>query len=674
MLSLVLIYFLCVMTGVCVERRLSLDGLLQRVIMIFSAGAGQLMLSIQLLSPCLWLTGSRLMAANVLLTAAACAALAWRRAPDTRPSGLTLGQRLRAELAPLRHEPLALLLVAASLAVAVGAYLVGWAMAPYGDSYHVEMPLFWIQHQSILPFPVHNPRIVSLSFLCEALSLPGFLYARWGGVPALLMLFGWLLDVAVVFALARRIGASLTAAAAAAAIISGYTLFAMEALTAIPSCFLAAAWFGASLVFLMDAHGREQRTQLGCSVFCFVLACGAKNTTALLAPLYLAALLLNLIRLGAPARWVSMGAVLAACGVAGLLCSGVAWNYSANKLWFGSSRGPAAISETVSTDYHPRAIWTRLCRGGVLIAYDTIWLPKSAKPAYAALCADTVQWLGGQRQLAEDDDYYSFQPEVLTTRKGMGLLGMVFFLPGIGVALYRCWSVRGAVRNPAWHNTVLLVVMSVGAFVLCHLVLRWQGIGVLRLMYPFVIAGAPLASLLLARRWLRGTALLLLLVSAAMFSTFWLGNVSRKLGWHGSGMARLMARLQNNHVLPVQCQWQGQPARELIMQEDYTYREIYDELLAGIQQPGTFGLIGNLNAECNFLFGRRFQNRVVPLVDSRASDRIIEPAEGLDYLVAVDKFAEAGEWAETHGFHRILTVSNAGREMLAAYEHQRSDR
>ena len=649
--------------------------------MIFALGAGQLMISIQLLSFSKWLTGSGLIAANLLLTGAACGTL-WRRGlPDGRVSWLVLFRRLQTGVFTLWKHPAAMALVAVSLGIALAACLVGLAMAPYGDSYHVEMPLFWIQHQSILPFPVHNPRILSLSFLSEALSLPGFMYARWVGMPALFMLFGWLLNLWVVFALARRIGASFAAAAAASAIISGYTLFAMEALTAIPSCFLAGAWFGASLVFLMDARGcdtltKNQTTELGCSVFCFVMACGAKNTTTLLAPLYLTALLLSFSRSfrqgGIAVRPGKVVMVLASCAVAGLLCSGVAWNYSANRFWFGSSRGPASISETVSKDYHPRAIWTRLCRGGVLLAYDTIWLPKSARASYVTLCEGTVRILGGQQRLSEDDDYYSFQPETLTTRKGLGLIGMAFFLPGVGVAAYRCCFRRSTV--PAWYDTALLVIMTAGSFALCHMILRWQGIGVLRLMYPFAIAGAPLASLLLEKRWLRGIALTLLVVSSAMFSTFWLGNVSRKQGWHGQGFSKWIARLQNSHVQPVQIQWDAKPGRELAMQEDYTYRELYEELLTGMRQPGTVGLIGHMNAECNFLFGRQFQNRVVPLVDSRASDRIIEPAEDLDYLVAVDKFSEAGRWAEAHGFRQIFKVSNAGRDMLVAFAHPRTGR
>jgi hypothetical protein len=142
-------------------------------------------------------------------------------------------------------------------------------------------------------------------------------------------------------------------------------------------------------------------------------------------------------------------------------------------------------------------------------------------------------------------------------------------------------------------------------------------------------------------------ALGLLVVSSAMFFRLWLGNVSRRLGWADKEAFKLIARLQNNPALAVQYQWNGQSVRRLNLQQDWTLREVYDKLLEGLRQPCSIGFVGSMNAECVYLFGRQFQNRVVPLVDARAFDRILEPPANLDFLVAVDRFAGMSAWART---------------------------
>jgi hypothetical protein len=277
--------------------------------------------------------------------------------------------------------------------------------------------------------------------------------------------------------------------------------------------------------------------------------------------------------------------------------------------------------------------------------------------------------LGAEKVLREDSDYYSFKPSALTPRKGLGLMGIIFLLPGMFLAGRRCLSrkIDPALPRYARFNTAVLLSMTIGAFVMCHLVFRWQSIGVLRLMYPFVIAGAPLSALLLEKRWLRMAALGLLLVSAVMFLTFWLGHLSRRLGWSERRSFALISRLQNSHGTTFQYQWRDQPACQLVVQEDYTYRETYEKLLEGMRQPSTIGFIGHSNSECNFLFGKKFQNRVIPLVDSRSPDRILEPASQLDYLVVVDNFAPSTAWAKAHAFEQIFEARSDQEPVVLAF-------
>src|SRR5262249_40305469 len=156
----------------------------------------------------------------------------------------------------------------------------------------------------------------------------------------------------------------------------------------------------------------------------------------------------------------------------------------------------------------------------VLIAYDTIWLPRIARSKYASLCEATVKALGGKKELAEDDEYYYFKDKAIVPSKGLGLLGIAFFLPGVMLACARCFrggSFGHFFESGPRFNMTLLVLMTIGSFFICHLVLRWQSIGMLRLMFPFVVAGAPLAALLLEKRCLRLPAVVLLVISGAIF-------------------------------------------------------------------------------------------------------------------------------------------------------------
>ncbi len=153
-----------------------------------------------------------------------------------------------------------------------------------------------------------------------------------------------------------------------------------------------------------------------------------------------------------------------------------------------------------------------------------------------------------------------------------------------------------------------------------------------------------------------------------MFLTLWLGNISRRLGWGDKEAFKLLARLQNYHELAVQYQWNGQSVRRLNLQQDWTLREVYDKLLEGIRQPCSIGIVGSMNAECVYLFGRQFQNRVVPLVDARAFDRILEPPANLDFLVAVDKFAGMSAWATAHGFQQVFEATGPKGVLLVAFE------
>jgi hypothetical protein len=422
----------------------------------------------------------------------------------------------------------------------------------------------------------------------------------------------------------------------------------------------------------MDAWSQQGRNrapamELGFSVFLFVMGCGAKNPTTLLAPFYLFFLAVALRKLrGEPHLFRKQLVTIFAAGLVGLLCSGVAWNYSSNKIYFGEKGMPRLMKATISHVYAPRDIWTRLCRGAVAIIFDTVWVPKSARDTYKRVSELTVKALGAKSSLAEDDNYFSFKPDPM---KGLGPLGIVFFVPALVVGCaqsVRAWRARSGSVNVA-----TLTALTIASFIMCHVILRWQSIGMVRLMFPFVIAGAPLAGLLFEKRVVRSFAVGLLMMVSAIFFVYLSGVVSRRLDLRDGALFKAIAKLQNQHATLLRYRWNDQPTREVVQREDFTLREVYTVVLGGFRQPCTIGFIGNENSQCLYLFGNQAQNRIVPLVDAREEEQIMEaPTPELDYVVAADRFDRAKTWAETHGFEQVFTCSDEKGQVALAFKNK----
>jgi hypothetical protein len=663
MAGLLLIYLLCLTSGACCESRLSLDNLLERILMVFTLAAGQLLLAIQCLSLVTWLTASGLIVANVLFTLLFVGLSRLWPPADERRSWKILLVNVRQEFAAHRGEPLVLVLLAVALVSIVIHCALGAWMVPNGDPYHIEMPLYWIQNHSIAHFPIENPRVNTTAFLGEALTLPGFMYFHTSAMMVVTSFGAGILSLGIVFSLARRMGCSVGASLCAAAITTGFTDFALTFLTVTNGNYLAGMWAGASLWFLINSRPSEslakpQLTRLGCSVFCFLMACGAKNTIPLLAPLYLIALVATL---GGFLFKRSAILTLGLCGGIALLCSGVLWSYLSNKLWYGNARGPEFMQNHITREFGFRPVWTRLSRGAVLMVFDTVWVPKPTQKAYADVCGKAVRLLGGQEQLGEDEIFYNFEEKTRTSLKGCGLVGIAFLLPGMAVGLKRCLGKKRFAGNQTGStrlNICLVLLFAFGSFAMCHAVLHWQSIGLLRLMPVFSLVGAPLCGLLLEKTWPRAVALGLLLLSTVMFLTFDLSMVGRRLsGADENILFKMITRLEKKHSITFKYQWSGRAPQELLVHEDYTCREICQQFLEGIAQPTVIGFAGGVNSDTRWLFGRDWRNKIIPLVDDRKPDQLLEPPEDVEYLVfSAYHYSDPHEWALKHNYSPLFRI------------------
>jgi hypothetical protein len=323
------------------------------------------------------------------------------------------------------------------------------------------------------------------------------------------------------------------------------------------------------------------------------------------------------------------------------------------------------ITATVSKNYHPREIWTRICRGAVHVASDTLFVPRSLKNRYETVCNLAVKILGGQEKLPEDNPYYSFKPAPF---RGLGLVGIFFFLPAIFLATFRSVSaLRSRPLSPSAFNTTVLVGMTLAAFLMIHIVLRSQSIGLIRLMFPIVVVGGALIAFLLEKKIFKLAAVGTLSATALLFSVYWAGHIARRHDWVDKPVLSKIARLQNPHSYTAKIQLKSAPPADLFVREDFSLGQLHDHFLSVIKQPAVIGFIGHGNSECYSLFGEHAQNQVVPLVDCRDEEKIMELPRQVDYVVADNRFPEARAWAQIHGFEEIVSYSDPEKELLVGF-------
>jgi hypothetical protein len=665
------------------ESRLSLNTLIERAVMIFSLAAGLLVSSVQILSlaTCLNVRG-------LILASIASIGLAWcirlvRQKPASRVSWKNLLEDVNADLKAEKGRGFVLTLVLLAIGLMGLNAVAGVFMIPLGDPYHCDRLLFWRQNQSIEPAVTYNPWIVATSFAGEALGLPGFVFCKSGAMWLAVVWLAGVLSLGVVFSLARRLGCSHRAAAVAAMLPLGIPAWHQSFIEAGAAICLAGFWVGASALFLMRCGGTgelsgDRLSRLGCSVFCFVLGCATKNTTIFLAPVFLLALAICLRSLLASAKVMR---TVTGWGMAAMLCSGALWNYAGNYVWFGNVSGPPAMHGLLlSSDQSISSVWTRCCRGAVLFLFDPIHLPRQHAKTYEALCQKTASLLGAKKELAEEvNDSSQFK-----AGSGFGLIGPLVILPAFIYGIVRFLR-RG--NQPGTEDTrsrrrdfFLLLVFAAGYAFLCHLFLKSQDIGVWRVMPAFPVLAAPVCGLLLEKGWQRTAVLTLTSLCALIVVS---GNVVMM----GNRFAadRLSPGLENNRAIQkffskigkpppwkVECRWGNEAPRQALIHEPYNGRETALLFLQRARHPAVIAFAGSFESQAYGFFGPDFSNRILPLVDCREPDRLLDPPANADYLVfpqnsAIDPATQTA-WARQHGYRPFFRVDQQGACLFLSFE------
>jgi hypothetical protein len=173
------------------------------------------------------------------------------------------------------------------------AWLVVVSAEPLGDNtnYHIPRLAYWMQHQSIAPFPSNDPRISTFPVVANVLQLWPALFLEREQLGGLVQLAAHLGTALCVYGLARDLGAERPAGAAAGLCWLAVPVALHQATTS--NVDVVAAFFAAAASAL--AVGCLRRGGAWLAWTCFASAClavGAKpHTLPLAAPCAMVALL-----------------------------------------------------------------------------------------------------------------------------------------------------------------------------------------------------------------------------------------------------------------------------------------------------------------------------------------------------------------------------------------------
>jgi hypothetical protein len=277
-------------------------------------------------------------------------------------------------------------------------------------------------------------------------------------------------------------------------------------------------------------------------------------------------------------------------------------------------------------------MWTRIVRNCVNGFLDPSWLPSHLHDAYGKIILETVRLAGGAKQLPEDDGhYYDFIVEVLHPGSGLNPLSLLVLLPSLAAALFFSGRPVSSPTPLPLGFARKLAFFTVGSFVICFIVLKTQRTGLIRLLSSCLVIGAPLAGSWLEHRWVRIGAVILQAFVLMIFSMDLLIGVIR----------HFVDPHQLRKVVPIRCEWSDLPPETVLVRDIFTSRELFELALSRIPQPATFGSLSDDRSDDLFLFGPRFNNRVVCLRDCRDPAHALPVPADVEYLVS-----EFGEFAD----------------------------
>lgn len=635
-----------------IEAKMALTTLLQKLIFVITTAFALLLFCTQLLSLFEALTPGYLLMTSIAVCASTFLLVSTKNISNENTSYLVAFNKAYHAFKTILGPSLYAKIVLGICCVTTLLFFVfGLLLHPVGDGYHFTMPKYWIQNASMLPFPVQNLRITSFAICGSALALPGYMYLKTTMLNVVISLIGILFLPWLVYSLARQLGFGKRSAFYAGLLVLSYTPVMVVLYGGKVPTTLAGFWSGGSFLFLLAAGKTTDPSELrkfAClSLFLFIMSAAAKNIAVLTTPFYLLYFLFITRKILFRRRFLLNVCVV---GIVALVCSGGLWNYTNNYLAYGDLRGPQFIRESAALSLRPQEIWTRNLRG--LVAFvDFSYLPASLKTLHARIAQAFLDSMGAERLIAGEKEsplwQWRYEIQNAALRTGLGIPGLVFFLPGLLVTIGKlAKKVTASFKNSCRLGSLdtqrlMIILVLLGTFVISHAYLRWFVGGMLRIMLHFVILGAPFAAILLKRRAAKYLAFIVLGINALPFLLFYTTLSLNRYDLDALKVPTAKLQKLRNHRPRVVNGSGRDGVVYKFLQKESSKREFYLEAMKAIPPGSRIAFVGGQASEEFYLFGPNLSNEIIPLVDGLKPNKILPLPTNIDFLVCdVSNFSD----------------------------------
>jgi hypothetical protein len=138
------------------------------------------------------------------------------------------------------------------------------------------------------------------------------------------------------------------------------------------------------------------------------------------------------------------------------------------------------------------------------------------------------------------------------------------------------------------------------------------------------------------------------------------------------GVQKFFSKIGKPQPWEVEYQWGDEAPQKAMIYEPYSSREIALMFLQKARHPAVVGFAGGVLSDAYYFFGPDLSNRIVPLVDFRQPEQLLEPPANADYLIfAQDADIEPVKqnlWAMRHGYRPFLQVNREGECLFLSFE------
>ena len=454
----------------------------------------------------------------------------------------------------------------------LGSSLLSRILTPiqWGDVlyYHASRPLYWIQHQSIGPYPTVNDRQISFAFGSDLIFLYPILFTRVEIVGRLFYWLGGPLAAYGFYTVTRQMGQNRV-----------WSLFGVVSFLTIPLVYIYAGTLEPLIWLCLFALGTGYWTlrltgsesprvvvfyQLGMYA---VLTANLKNYgLSLLGGVFIVGAIFLLVREQSGKSRFRMGSIFLSSLLITSLLSGLGLLFGQNVALYGSITGSELRAQENLAELSPYQLYVNLIRlGSVLLEFPVPFFSNIVDQFGQGI----IKWLGADRLLPREDTWswvghYQYRSRELFQAKSFGILGLLLIAGGWGLGqrireqfVGRNLRTTGLnlLKSPLFSYSLVSFSLVLGP----TLLLRWINSGTRSFLSPGLVCVLPLAVSGISRlKWKRlgpGLIAVVVLVFTLTFTGSAVQRVVRDLKnkathWESIKYSRQKQHISSDRYIP----------------------------------------------------------------------------------------------------------------------------